>query len=147
MKTMIVALALMAGCGGTEPASGGGLAGTWLLDVNASCTAGMTFTGTGYAQQLLCNTADGGFGNDVEGGEFSTSGDRINFTPRRASCPTANHDPWTARYLIKGNVLTLADDTQAVTYVKFTPGASQGGAVQYGCWTMGAFTPSPISPL
>lgn len=152
-SALLAALLAAAGCGARDEAgSVSGLEGTWLLAINSDCVSGLTFQAGQYSQQFGCLAPGAAtlFQDDMEGGDFVASAADITFTPRKASCRTVSHPVWRSRYMLGGDDLTLFDASGATVFQRFKDtGASTGGGGQIvaGCWSMGAFTPSPIAPL
>lgn len=156
----LVALAALAsGCGsgdgsGAGPGVGPGgvvdhtsdIAGSWLRLIGTTCAEGWTFNlDHTYAEQVLCldtsltNTAN----DEIAGGTFTVTADRIFLTPTKTSCPSRGYAAGSVTYAATRTSLTLVFTNAVNTYDSIdSSGGTMGGAsLILGCWNDdGTFT-------
>lgn len=148
MRTWAVGALLMAlvGCGGDDDP----LAGTtWGAQVNATDVLAVTFKTDGtYVEGTIFSLATGGYGADIEKGNYSISGGRLSVTPSQASCPSHSHTADTSPFHITGDNLTIEEPSGSLVLLRTTvDGTSPGGAVTYGCNEGTTFVPHDLVQL
>ena len=152
---VLVAGLLVAGCGSSDGGDGGGgspLEGSWQLNTNG-CVFGYKFEGNVFADNFLCELANGGYGTELESGTFTAQGAEIDFLPKHASCP-AHSWAFTAPYSVDNNKLILTIGSTIAVLGKYTPSTANGGGgavIKTGCWdtstTPFRFTPHAMQDL
>lgn len=152
MKNIVAALVVcvlgLSGCGGDDDKSP--LEGGWFVQLSATCGIVFSVAGSKYSMMTFCKA--GAVGNaanvDQENGVIAVSGGKMTTTPTEATCPDATKTPETVDYTLSGKTLVIRVPEGALTLVKLEAQDPVAGFVATnGCFTDGAFSPSPLKRL
>lgn len=145
MRRLVVAVALVLGCGEATPVEK--LQGAWSIGPGTDdCTFGVDFSGDVFAMHTVCPDGAGGFGNESFRGAYRATDAQIFVRFDSGSCPArlAVKSP-TFSYSLDGNTLSLMTDAGAIALGRTS---TTLGAAAFGCLNSdGTFTPNPITPL
>jgi len=154
-------VALLIGCGGSAGpgyAGGGGsggtgptqdeilLVGNWISTVNSSCDEAFDVTATEFVFAVLCVNADLSVDAQAQKGTWSLSGSTLTLANAQASCPAATAKTDVEAITVSASSLSFSDSAGIIDFARNTAAAGSG-ALTYGCFNAGVFTPSPLAPF
>jgi hypothetical protein len=107
---------------------------------------GITLNSDGtYVVSLIQLTSATSANVESEVGTFTSTATTITFSPSKASCTEATVPPYTEKYQLSGNLLTVSDSGGVTVYQLDTSPASSI-ALAEGCFINGSFVPTPLTP-
>lgn len=148
---VLFSVALATGCGSSDGGSQPTLDGIWQVQLANGCTGTFEFNGATFTQNVLCQLANGGYGDAYEAGAFTATSTTVTLVPTATSC-AADDVSGTLGYTLQGSQLVLALPATTIILEKMSLGTVNGGAIiQDGCWDFsqnpGLFTPGAITKL
>lgn len=124
------------------------LQGKWLGQNDAQCAIGMSFTGSAYESDFVCQLGSG-FGLQADVGTFDVGNASLSFSAEQSTCPASARRNWSTGFAVEGDTLKFLSASGVLLYsrVSAMPGGTSG-QVTFGCFDdKGAFTAAPLQPV